>query len=77
MNRTGKTNAKKGPDKDYNAFRDFHNREVEAKIIASFLTHIGAPNLEGSPINFHFIFYNLLKGASRLAHNDCVNFVSL
>ena len=25
MNRTGKTNAKKGPDKDYNAFRDFHD----------------------------------------------------
>ena len=63
MNRTGKTNAKKGPDKDYNAFWDFHDREVEAHIIASFLIHIGAPNLEGSPINFYSIFYNLLKGA--------------
>ena len=53
MNRTGKTNAKKGSAKDYNAFRDFHDREVEAHIIASFLTHIGAPNLEGSLINFY------------------------
>ena len=64
MNRTGKTNAKKGPDKDYNAFRDFHDREVEAHIIASFLTHIGAPNLEGSLINFYIYIYNLLKRGS-------------
>lgn len=63
MNRTGKTNAKKGPAKDYNAFRDFHDREVEAHIIASFLTHIGAPNLEGSLINFYiYILQPAKKG---------------
>ena len=28
MNRTGKSNAKKGPEKDYNAFRDFTDRET-------------------------------------------------
>ena len=29
MNRTGKSNAKKGPDRDYNAFKDFIDRETE------------------------------------------------
>lgn len=47
MNRTGKTNAKKGPHDEYNAFRDFHEREIEAHILASFMTHIGARSLEG------------------------------
>ena len=47
MNRTGKTNAKKGPHDEYNAFRDFHDREIEAHILASFLTHIGATSLKG------------------------------
>ena len=47
MNRTGKTNAKKGPHNEYNAFRDFHDREIEAHILASFMTHIGAPSLKG------------------------------
>ena len=47
MNRTGKTNEKKGPHDEYNAFRDFHDREIEAHILASFLTHIGATSLKG------------------------------
>ena len=33
MNRTGKTNAKKGPKVDFNAYKDFHDREIEAHII--------------------------------------------
>ena len=57
MNRTGKTNAKKGPAKDYNAFRDFHDREVEAHIIASFLTHIGAPNLELVALSISILYF--------------------
>ena len=47
MNRTGKTTAKKGPHDEYKAFRDFHDREIEAHILASFLTHIGATSLKG------------------------------
>ena len=27
MNRTGKTNAKKGPKTNYNAYKDFHDRD--------------------------------------------------
>lgn len=46
MNRTGKTNAKKGPHDEYNALRDFHDREIEAHILASFLTHISATSLK-------------------------------
>lgn len=47
MNRTGKTNAKKGPHDEYNAFRDLHNREIEAHNLASFVTHIKATSLKG------------------------------
>lgn len=47
MNRTGKTNAKKGPHDEYNAFRDFHDREVEAHILASFMKYAGMQNFEG------------------------------
>ncbi|XP_044173628.1 uncharacterized protein LOC114969606 [Acropora millepora] len=52
MNRTGKTNAKKGPHDEYNAFRDFHDREIEAHILASFVTHIKATNLKVSVTSF-------------------------
>ena len=38
MNRTGKTNAKQGPMADYNAYKDFHDREFEAHVLASFMT---------------------------------------
>ena len=55
MNRTGKTNAKKGPHDEYNAFRDFHDREIEAHILASFLTPIGAASLKGQ--------FNIITGA--------------
>lgn len=47
MNRTSKTNAKKGPHDEYNAFRDFHDREIEAHILASFVTHIKPTSLKG------------------------------
>ena len=41
MNRTGKTNAKKGPDIDYNAFKDFFDRETEAHIISWWMDFVG------------------------------------
>ena len=47
MNRTGKSNAKKGPEKDYNAYRDFTDRETEAHIIARWLKFVGMTNMEG------------------------------
>ena len=50
MNRTGKTNAKKGPKVDYNAYKDFHDRETEAHIIASFMKFAGMTSIEGKLI---------------------------
>ena len=46
MNRTGKTNARKGAE-DYNAYRDFHDREVEAHILAAFMTFAGMQTFYG------------------------------
>ena len=47
MNRTGKINAKKGAHKDYNAFKEFHEREVEGHIIASFMIFAGMESMDG------------------------------
>ena len=47
MNRTGKSNAKKGPEKDYNAHRDFTDRETEAHIIARWMKFVGMTSVEG------------------------------
>ena len=48
MNRTGKSNAKKGPDKDYNAFREFTDRETEAHIITRWMQFVGMNDMEGT-----------------------------
>ena len=47
MNRPGKTNAKRGPNKDYNAYRDFHERELEGHIVAAFMEYAGMKSVEG------------------------------
>ena len=50
MNRCGKTNAKVGPMADYNAYKDFHDREFEAHVTASFMTYAGMETMEGTLI---------------------------
>ena len=47
MNRTVKSNGKKGPDKDYNAFRDFTDRETEGHIITRWMKFVGMADMEG------------------------------
>ena len=48
MNRCGKTNAKKGPDKDYNSFKEFMDRETEAHVIAKWMHGFaGIENFKG------------------------------
>lgn len=47
MNRSGKTNAKQGPMVDFNAYKDFHDREFEAHVLASFMTFVGMETMEG------------------------------
>ena len=47
MNKTAKTNAKKGPDKDYNAYKDFFTRETEGHIITKWMLFAGIDDLKG------------------------------
>ncbi|XP_028409246.1 uncharacterized protein LOC114531831 [Dendronephthya gigantea] len=49
INRTGKTNAAKGVENHYNEYSEFHSRETEAHILASFMEHMGMKNLDDSP----------------------------
>ena len=44
MNRTGKTNSKKGP---HNAYRDFHEREFESRVVSAFMEYAGMKSVEG------------------------------
>ena len=49
MKRTEKFNAAKGVQSNYNEFKDFHSREVEAHIFcASFMEMFGMSKVEGS-----------------------------
>jgi len=47
MNRCGKSNAAKGVHNNYNEYKEFHLREVEAHICASFMEMCGMANIEG------------------------------
>ena len=47
MNRCGKTNARKGPEKDYNSYTEFFERETEAHILAKWMRFTGMDNIEG------------------------------
>ena len=50
MNRTGKTNAAKDVHSHYNQYKDFHEREVEAHICASFMTMCSMTDIDGMGI---------------------------
>ena len=60
MNRTGKTNAKRGPKEDYNAFKEFHDREIEGHVIASFMTYTGMKSMEGITQTTRFYLLTVL-----------------
>ena len=48
MNRTGTFNAAKGVHSHYNEYKDFHSREIEAHICASFMEMCGMSKLDGN-----------------------------
>ena len=48
MNRTGKYNTAKGVENHYNEYKDFHDREIEAHICASFMEMSGMKSLDGT-----------------------------
>ena len=47
INRTGKTNAAKGVENHYNEYSEFHAREVEAHICASFMEMTETEKISG------------------------------
>jgi len=47
INRTGKTNAAKGVDSHFTEYSDFHARETEAHILASFMEMTDMKNTDG------------------------------
>ena len=48
MNRTGKTNAAKGVKSHYNEYKEFHECEVSAHVLASFMEAFGMTKFEGT-----------------------------
>ena len=62
INRTGKTNARKGIQSNYNDYKDFHEREMEAHICGAFMDMLSMGTLEGMIIHFIPIYmYNFLN----------------
>lgn len=57
MNRNGKTNAKKGPERDYNAYKEFFDRESEAHVLAKWMNFAGINNIEGLTIFISYLFH--------------------
>ena len=53
INRTGKSNAAKGVENHYNEYSEFHLRETEGHVVASFMEMMGMKNMEG------WIYYTL------------------
>lgn len=51
INRTGKTNASKGVENHYNEYSEFHSREIEAHICASFMEMHGMKTIDGNAIH--------------------------
>ncbi|KAL9977212.1 hypothetical protein ACROYT_G014591 [Oculina patagonica] len=49
INRTGKTNASKGVESHFNEYSEFHAREVEAHILASFMEMTDMKDINNSP----------------------------
>lgn len=51
INRTNKTNASKGIENHYNEYSEFHAREVEAHICASFMEMLGMKTMDGKGLD--------------------------
>lgn len=47
INGTGTTNATKGVKNHFNEYSEFHKREIEAHLCASFLEMMGMNNITG------------------------------
>ena len=58
MNRSACSNAKQGPTKQYNAFKDFHDSETIAHILVAWMQFTGINGIEGfRKIFVYHLFY--------------------
>lgn len=57
MNRSACSNAKQGPTKQYNAFKDFHDSETTAHILAAWMQFTGMNGIEGFRKLFVYHFF--------------------
>ena len=48
MTRTENSNAKKGPTKNFNTFKEFHDSETVANILAAWMHFTGLDSIEGN-----------------------------
>ena len=62
MNRTGKTTAAKGVHNNYNEYKEFHEREIEPHICASFMQMVGMKKFDGLYHNYQgaFLLFNTI-----------------
>jgi hypothetical protein len=65
MNRTMKTNAAKGVQNNYNEYKEFHQREVEAHICAAFMEMNGMISMGGNTSHY---FYQLPSNHTVSSH---------
>ena len=57
MNRTESSNAKKGPKRDYNAYKDFHESETSGHILAAWMEFSGMEKMDGKSMStIYFTF---------------------
>ena len=47
MNVTGNSNAKKGPHKSFNAYKEFSDIDLDAQVTVCAMTHFGMSNIDG------------------------------
>lgn len=68
INRTGKSNAAKGVENHYSEYSEFHLRETEGHILASFMEMMSMKNMEGSIfsdlVNNYTLFFKKVRTIS-------------
>jgi len=47
MNVAGTSNAKKGPAKEYNAYKDYSDMELDTQVISCAMAHFSMEKMEG------------------------------
>ena len=59
MNVLHTTNAKKGPEDAYNAYKEYNDKETDAEIVAAAMEYFGMKDISGNSIHSHLTGTNL------------------